>query len=206
MDGTLGGAGRAGSLGVFQCTLHGLIRGGILKLDVHEVGTNSQRTCQDERNTPTPLVNSGFRHDSVHDRCKRAAHQQTNGGGSGNNRAVHAALVGGCVFCQKRCSARILAGCGKALNHAQQQQQRRSGHAPRHIAGQQADAERGASHHEHGHGKRPLAALLVAHVPPEDCADGSQQKRQREHCKRLNQRKSRVVVREENLRDDDREI
>ena len=92
------------------------------------------------------------------------------------------------------------------MNHAQQQQQRRCGHAPRHIAGQQADAERGASHHEHGHGKRPLTTLLVAHVPPKDCADGSQQKRQREHCERLDQRESRVVVREENLRDDDREI
>ena len=58
----------------------------------------------------------------------------------------------------------------------------------------------------HGHGKRPLTTLLVAHVPPKDCADGSQQKRQREHCERLDQRESRVVVREENLRDDDREI
>ena len=54
--------------------------------------------------------------------------------------------------------------------------------------GQKADHESGRRHHEDGGGQRPLAALLVAHVPPEEGAHGTHEEGQREHAEGLQQR------------------
>lgn len=51
-------------------------------------------------------------------------------------------------------------------------------------------------------GQGPLAALLVAHVPPEHRTDGAHEEREREHGERAHHRHEAVLAREEHERDD----
>ena len=185
---TLRSTGGTRCLSVFERTLHRLIRRRILELDVHEIRADAQRTGKDERNAPAPLVHRSFRHDGVHDSRESAANQQADSRGSGNDRAIHTAFVRGRILGQERCRTRIFARSGKALDHTEQKQQSRSANTQGSIPGKQADAERGTGHHEDRNSQRPFAALLVAHVAPEDSANGTKQERQSEHCKCLNQR------------------
>ncbi len=185
---TLRRTGGARCLSVFERTLHRLIRRRVLELDVHEIRADAQRTGKDERDTPAPLVHRSFRHDGIHDGRKSAANQQANRRRSGNDRAIHTALVRRRILGQERCRTRILARSGKTLDHAEQKQQSRSTDAQGSIPGKQTDAERGTGHHEDRNGQRPFTALLVAHVAPENGTDRTKQERQSEHCKRLNQR------------------
>lgn len=95
-----------------------------------------------------------------------------------------------------------VAGGREALHDAQQQQQQRRTHAEDGVAGQAPDEERRPAHHEDGDGQGPLAALLVAHVPPEDSADGAHEEREREHGERAHYRHEAIFAREEDERDD----
>ena len=193
-------------VGLGDSSLHLLIRRRILQLGTNVVSDETQRSCQQERDAPAPLVHGCVRQDRVHDRGERRAHQQAHGRRSRHERAVHAALVRGSVLSQERSSAGILAGSRETLDHAEQQQQDGGGEADGQVARQQADAEGSAGHQEDGRGQGPLAALLVAHAAPEDGADGAQQERKREHRERLHERKRRVVAREEHVGDDHCEV
>ncbi len=167
------------------------------------VGNIAQRQRQPERNAPAPVHHEGGigAPHREHERGQKRTDQQARGRGGRHHGAVEAAMIVRCVLRDKRGRTGVLASRRERLHHAQQQQQQRRAHAQHGIARQAADEERSAAHEQDRHRQCPLAALLVAHVAPKDCADGAHEEREGEHAEGHHDGYRVVIVGEEHQRD-----
>ena len=160
--------------------LHLGVHRGILQMGTDVVGDVAQGKRQPERDAPAPIDDEGRigAPNRKHERGQKRAHEQACCRRSRHHRAVEPAMVMRRVLRDKGGSASILARRRERLHHAQQQKQKRGPHADDGIAGQTSDQEGRTAHQQDGH-QRPFATLLVAHVAPENRADGTHEERER---------------------------
>ena len=168
----------------------------------------AQGKRQPERDTPAPIDDEGRigAPNRKHERGQKRAHEQACCRGGRHHRAVEPAMVMRRVLRDKGGSASIFARRRERLHHAQQQKQKRSPNADDSIAGQAADQEGRTAHQQDGHRKRPFATLLVAHVAPENRADGTHEEREREHAEGAHHGHGTIFRREEHHGDNGRQI
>ena len=185
--------------------LHLGIYRGILEMGTDVMGDVAQGKRQPERDAPAPIDDEGRvgSPDGEHERGQKRAHEQACCRGGGHHRAVEPAMIVRRVLRDEGGSASVLACRRERLHHAQQQKQQRRAHADNGIAGQASDQERSAAHEENRYRQGPLATLLVAHVAPENRADGAHEEREREHAERAHHC-HRVVFRGEEHHGDNR--
>ena len=197
-----------GALLLGKIALHLGIHGRVAEVLSHVVGHQTQRTGQQERDTPTPIHNERgiMAADRIHNGCEHRTAQQARSRGGRNDGAVQTALVDGRVLCQKRCSTGIFARSREALHHAQRKQQHRGEQADHSVGGQAADQERSTAHQQDRSGEGPFTTLFIAHVAPEHCADRTHEEREREDGERLEKCDRRVIGRHEDQCDNRCEV
>ncbi|MNR01100.1 hypothetical protein D3C85_1168950 [compost metagenome] len=130
------------------------------------------------------------------------AEQQAGRGTRRNDAGVQTALALGGVLGEKGRRPGVLAGSGKSLEQADQQQQGGRPQADMVVGGQNADAEGRHRHDQNRPGQRTAPPIFVTEVTPDQPAQRTHDKRQCEHREGRQQRRRLVGLREKRQGDD----